>query len=99
MGKIARNISLITFTMAAPVTGAVKRNIINDTTSPALSKLIISFFTFLDEQMKIDSDFHKFATQIEGNRGDLSNSIAFYKWWMMKMDLWDNRINLDTIWE
>jgi hypothetical protein len=49
--------------------------------------------------MKIDSEFHKFATDIEGNKGDLSNAIAFYKWWMMKTDLWDNRINLDTIWE
>ena len=58
-----------------------------------------SLFSFLDEQMKIDSEFHKFATQIEGNRGDLSNSIAFYKWWMIKTDLWDNKINLNTIWE
>ena len=60
------------------------------------------FTTLYDElyqQMKIDSEFHKFATDIDGNKGDLSNAIAFYKWWMIKTDLWDNRINLDTTWE
>ena len=58
-----------------------------------------NLYQSLEEQMVIDSDFHKFATQIEGNRGDISNSIAFYKWWMIQNGLWDNRINLDTIWE
>jgi hypothetical protein len=67
--------------------------------SPNVMVEFTSLFSFLDEQMKIDSEFHNFATQIEGNRGDLSNSIAFYKWWMIKTDLWNNRINLDTIWE
>ena len=66
------------------------------------SKVMYNFtklYNTLEEQMKLDSEFHKFATEIEGNRGDLSNAIAFYKWWMMKTNLWDNRINLDTIWE
>ena len=58
-----------------------------------------NLYQTLEEQMYIGSDFHKFATQIEGNEGDLSNSIAFYKWWMIQNGLWDNRINLDTIWE
>ena len=51
------------------------------------------------EQMVIGSDFHKFAIGIENNEGDLSNSIAFYKWWMIQNGLWENRINLQTIWE
>jgi hypothetical protein len=67
--------------------------------SPNVMVEFTSLFSFLDEQMKIDSEFHKFATDIEGNRGDLSNAIAFYKWWMIKTDLWDNKINLDTTWE
>ena len=67
--------------------------------SPNVMVEFTTLFTFLEEQMKIDSEFHKFATQIEGNSGDLSNSIAFYKWWMLKNDLWNNKINLDTIWE
>ena len=67
--------------------------------SPNVMVEFTSLFSFLDEQMKIDSEFHKFATEIEGNRGDLSNAIAFYKWWMIKTELWDNKINLDTIWE
>jgi hypothetical protein len=58
-----------------------------------------NLYQTLEEQMYIGSDFHKFATQIEGNGGDLSNSIAFYKWWMIGNGLWDNRINLETIWE
>jgi hypothetical protein len=58
-----------------------------------------NLYQTLEEQMVIGSDFHKFATQIEGNEGDLSNSIAFYKWWMIQNGLWENRINLQTIWE
>jgi hypothetical protein len=58
-----------------------------------------NLYQTLEEQMVIGSDFHKFATQIEGNEGDLSNSIAFYKWWMIGNGLWENIINLQTIWE
>ena len=58
-----------------------------------------NLYQTLEEQMYIGSDFHHFATQIEGNSGDLSNSIAFYKWWMIQNGLWENRINLQTIWE
>lgn len=50
-------------------------------------------------QFHLNSDFHKFAINIEGNLGDLSNSIAFYKWWMMENGLWDKRINLDSVWK
>jgi hypothetical protein len=58
-----------------------------------------NLYQTLEEQMVIGSDFHKFATEIDGNEGDLSNSIAFYKWWMIQNGLWENRINLETIWE
>jgi hypothetical protein len=58
-----------------------------------------NLYQTLEEQMYIGSDFHKFAIGIENNDGDLSNSIAFYKWWMMENGLWKNRINLETIWE
>jgi hypothetical protein len=58
-----------------------------------------NLYDSLDTQMYIDSPFHQFATAIEGNPGDLSNSIAFYKWWMMNNGLWDKRITLDTTWE
>jgi len=65
-------------------------------------KIMHKFTTLYDElyqQMKIDSEFHKFATEIEGNKGDLSNAIVFYKWWMIKNGIWKNKINLDTTWE
>ena len=55
-------------------------------------------YSFLEKEMFIDSEYHKFATSIENNRGDLSNSIAFYKYWMMKTGLWDKKIALDTVW-
>ncbi len=56
-------------------------------------------FTFLEKELYLDSEFHEFATNIENNRGDLSNSIAFYKFWMIKNNLWDKRELLDTTWE
>jgi hypothetical protein len=63
----------------------------------------MKYFTHLYDDLEsnfiIDSDYHQFATNIENNRGDLSNSIAFYKYWMMKNNLWDNKICLDTTWE
>ena len=58
-----------------------------------------NLYQTLEEQMYIGSEFHKFAIEIENNEGDLSNSIAFYKWWMIQNGLWNNRINLETIWE
>lgn len=67
--------------------------------SPMIMREFGNLYVNLEKQMKIDSEFHKFATQIEGNPGDLSNSIAFYKWWMIKNGLWNKRINLETKWE
>jgi hypothetical protein len=58
-----------------------------------------TLYSSLEEQIYFNSDFHLFATQIEENPDDLSNSIAFYKWWMIQNNLWNNRINLKTIWE
>jgi hypothetical protein len=58
-----------------------------------------TLYDSIEENMIIDGKFHQFATSIENNRGDLSNSIAFYKWWMIQNGLWDKRINLETTWE
>ena len=55
-------------------------------------------YDYLENNMYLDSKFHNFAKNIEGNKGDLSNSIAFYKWWMLENGLWDNKITLNTIW-
>lgn len=59
----------------------------------------INLYESLMDEMYIGSEYHKFATSIENNPGDLSNAIAFYKYWMIKNNLWENRINLDTEWE
>jgi hypothetical protein len=58
-----------------------------------------NLYKSFESQLYIGSDFHKFATQIEGNSGDLTHAVAFYKWWMIQNGLWENRINLDTTWE
>ena len=62
-------------------------------------KNFTTIFGDLDNQFYLNSDFHKFATTIEGNKGDLSNSVAFLKWWMMSKEMWENKITLDTFWE
>ena len=67
--------------------------------SPKIMNPFTSLYKSVENNMKLDSEFHKFATSIENNPNDLSNSIAFYKWWMIKNGLWDKRIKLDTIWE
>jgi hypothetical protein len=40
-----------------------------------------------------------FPVQCINFNTDLSNSIAFYKYWMIKNGLWDNKILLNTTWE
>lgn len=62
-------------------------------------KNFTTLFDFLVKNLHIGGDFHRFATSIEGNSGDLSNAIALYKFWMLNNGLWDNRINLETTWE
>jgi hypothetical protein len=66
--------------------------------SKNIMKEFATLFPTLEQEMYLDSDYHKFATAIENNRGDLSNSIAFYKYWMIKNGLWDKKIAIDTIW-
>lgn len=67
--------------------------------SPNVMKNFTTLYKSLEKNMRVDSEFHQFAYQIENNPNDLSNAIAFYKWWMIKNGLWNKRINLDTIWE
>lgn len=64
-----------------------------------IMKSFTTVYNDLHSAMHIGSDFHTFATTIENNEGDLSNSIAFYKWWMINNGLWEKRITLDTVWE
>lgn len=64
---------------------------------------IMSNFRYLYEDFKndcyIDSEFHDFAIAIENNPGDLINAIAYYKYWMIKRNLWNKKIPLCTTWE
>jgi len=67
--------------------------------SPEIMKNFCTLYESLKDNMIIDGDFHEFARNIEGSDGDLSNAIAFYKWWMINNGLWNNRVNLKTVWE
>ena len=67
--------------------------------SQTTMKSFTTLYDSLERNMTVGSEFHQFASNIENNPNDLSNSIAFYKWRMLKNGLWDKRINLDTIWE
>jgi len=67
--------------------------------SSKIMKEFTNLYTKLESEMYIDSDFHKFATKIENNPGDLSNAIAFYKYWMINNKLWEKRKKLETLWE
>ena len=67
--------------------------------STDVMKNFTTLYKSLETNMKVGSEFHQFANQIENNPNDLSNAIVFYKWWMMKNGLWDKRIKLDTTWE
>jgi hypothetical protein len=66
--------------------------------SKDVMKKFSTLFSFLEKEMYLDSEYHNFATAIENNRGDLSNSIAFYKYWMIKKGLWEIKKPIDTIW-
>ena len=60
------------------------------------------FSTIYDEfekNMIIGSEYHQYASSIEGNEGDLSNAVIFYKWWMERNGMWKNNIKLKTTWE
>lgn len=53
----------------------------------------------LNKYFYIDSEFHKFAFQIESNYGDLSNSVIFYKFWLEKNGLWNIKKPLQCFYE
>jgi hypothetical protein len=67
--------------------------------SPKVMNPFTTLYKSVEKNMKLGSEFHQFATSIEDNQNDLSNAIAFYKWWMVGNGLWDKKIKLDTIWE
>jgi hypothetical protein len=67
--------------------------------SPEVMKPFTKLYSDLENSFHMNSEFHQFATKIEGNFGDISNAIAFYKYWMLKNGLWEKRELLETEWE
>ena len=56
-------------------------------------------YNSLYDNMYVGSKLHDFAISMEGNPGDLSNAVIFYKFWMMSCGLWENKVALETFWE
>jgi hypothetical protein len=67
--------------------------------SPNIMKEFTGLYDNLEREMKFDSDFYEFAEKIENKPGNLSNAIAFYKYWMINNGLWDNMEKIQTTWE
>jgi hypothetical protein len=67
--------------------------------SQQIMKPFLTIFDELAQHMILDSEYHKFAQSISGMRGDISNAVVFYKWWMINNGMWDNNIALPTEWE
>lgn len=66
---------------------------------PDIMKEFTTLYDSLEKEMKLDSDFYSFAEKIEGNKGDVSNAVAFYKYWMINNGLWDKKEKIKTEWE
>lgn len=56
-------------------------------------------YNSLYNNMYMGSKLHDFAMSMEGNPGDLSNAVIFYKFWMLDNGLWENKLPLKTFWE
>lgn len=64
-----------------------------------IMSLFASLFDHYVDNLNLEGAFSKFATQVEGNPGDISNAVVFYKYWMIQNGLWRCRQPLPTFWE
>jgi hypothetical protein len=53
-------------------------------------------FDILSADVKIGTDYQKWAGESDGG---LVNTIKAWKWFMVKTELWNKKVPLDTIWE
>jgi hypothetical protein len=67
--------------------------------SQDIMKPFSTIYDELEPEFIMGSDYSKFASSFRGVDADISNAVIFYKWWMIKNNLWDNTIKLKTIWE
>lgn len=67
--------------------------------SQNIMKPFSTIYDELESQFYLGSEYAKFAKGFRGVEDDLSNAVIFYKWWMIKNNLWDNTIKLKTEWE
>jgi hypothetical protein len=67
--------------------------------SMEIMKPFTHLYDDLNSEFKLDSPFYHYAKTIENNPGNLSNAVAFYKYWMIRNGLWQNKTKINTIWE
>ena len=53
-------------------------------------------FDILSADVKIGTDYQKWAGESDGG---LVNTIKAWKWFMLKTELWNKKVPLETIWE
>lgn len=59
-------------------------------------KNFASLYNSFENDFYLYGDFYNFARLIENNPGNLSNAIAYYKYWMIKNKIWDDKITIYT---
>lgn len=62
-------------------------------------KCFNNIFYSLLQEFKIGSSYFNYASKIESNPGNISNSIAWYKYYFMANGIWDKKELVDSIWE
>lgn len=58
-----------------------------------------NLYSSFEKDFYMHGDFYNFAKLIESNPGNLSNAIVYYKYWMIKNKIWDDKITVNTEWE
>ena len=67
--------------------------------SQSIMKPFSTIYDELERSFRRETTYSKFALNFRGVEDDISNSVIFYKYWMIKNNLWDNTIKLKTTWE
>jgi hypothetical protein len=59
-------------------------------------KPFAQIYNFCENEFKINSEYEKMCGL---NDGGMVNVIKMYKWFMIKNNMWESKVKLDTIWE
>lgn len=66
---------------------------------PNVMSKFVNLYSSFEKDFYMSGDFYNFAKLIENNPGNLSNAIVYYKYWMIKNEIWENKKTVNTEWE